>query len=386
MTLISTWVRHDARSRQTVSPYRCEIARDYATIEHRWRALANRGVALAFQDEPWISTWYKTLGQLPGVEPLPLTIVDTLSGRDVMALPLVMRRSNGLRIIEAADGGMTDYNAPIIGPDAPQDMAGRRILLQTILAQLPQADILRLTKMPLEVDARPNPLAFVPGTVPCRLTGNVLHMPERYEEWHWDLERTFRKELERSLRVFRRSPDAAFRRIEDPVEAAHVYGELKRLQAERIRDLGLHYALGEPHNVAFYDQLVATGLKDGSVVLTALLNGSEVVAALLGIRSGKHYAMVRLGVAGGHWKICSPGRLVIERTMQHLHAQGLRSFDFTIGDYDYKRRLGVTPLPLVDFSRALSWRGIAPVALERLRAFARTNPLIQRLRQRLAAI
>ena len=384
MTLTSTWGRPDTRSRQTVTSYRCEIARDYASVTRRWQALASRGAALAFQSDPWLSSWYATLGSQADVEALPLTIVDTQSGRDVLALPLVIRHSNGLRIIEAADGGMTDYNAPIMGVDLPQDAAGRYVLLQTILAQLPPADVLRLTKMPLEIDSRPNPLAFIPGVEPCRLTGNVLHMPERYEEWHWDLERTFRKELERSLRVFRRSPDAAFRRIMDPVEAAHVYGELKRLQAERIRELNLPYALGEAQNEAFYDQLVATGLKDGSVILTALLNGSEVVAALLGIRSGDHYAMVRLGVAGGHWKACSPGRLVIERTMNHLHAQGLRSFDFTIGDYDYKRRLGVTPLPLVDLNRALSWRGVIPVALERLRAFARANPLIQRLHRKLA--
>ena len=236
MTLISTWGRPSTRSRQMTTPYRCEIARDYASVARRWQALASRGAALAFQSEPWLSCWYATLGGQADIEALPITIVDAQSGRDLIALPLVIRHSKGLRIIEAADGGMTDYNAPIIGVDAPQDAAGRYILLQTLLSQLPPADILRLTKMPLEIESRPNPLAFVAGVEACRLSGNILHMPDRYEEWHWDLERTFRKELERSLRVFRRSPDAAFRRIKDPVEAANVYSELKRLQAERIRD------------------------------------------------------------------------------------------------------------------------------------------------------
>ena len=40
----------------------------------------------------------------------------------------------------------------------------------------------------------------------------------------------------------------------------------------------------------------------------------------------------------------------------------MREFDFSVGNYDYKRRFGVTPLPLVDISAALSLRGL-PYAL-----------------------
>jgi CelD/BcsL family acetyltransferase involved in cellulose biosynthesis len=40
----------------------------------------------------------------------------------------------------------------------------------------------------------------------------------------------------------------------------------------------------------------------------------------------------------------------------------VREFDFSIGNYAYKRRFGVKPLPLADLSAALSWRGL-PYAL-----------------------
>ncbi len=40
-----------------------------------------------------------------------------------------------------------------------------------------------------------------------------------------------------------------------------------------------------------------------------------------------------------------------------LHQDGVRSFDFSIGNYAYKRRFGVVPLALVDITAALSWRG-----------------------------
>jgi CelD/BcsL family acetyltransferase involved in cellulose biosynthesis len=92
------------------------------------------------------------------------------------------------------------------------------------------------------------------------------------------------------------------------------------------------------------------------------LVGEEVVAALLGIRAGSHYLMMRISNAGEKWSNCSPGRLIIERTMATLHKDGVRKFDYSIGNYAYKRRFGVAHMPLVDVSAALSWRGI-PYAL-----------------------
>ncbi len=97
-------------------------------------------------------------------------------------------------------------------------------------------------------------------------------------------------------------------------------------------------------------------------MVSALTVGEEVVATLLGVRSGSRYVMMRFSNAGEKWSSCSPGRLVIERTMAALHKDGVREFDFSVGDYDYKRRFGVTPLPLVDISAALSLRGL-PYAL-----------------------
>jgi len=43
--------------------------------------------------------------------------------------------------------------------------------------------------------------------------------------------------------------------------------------------------------------------------------------------------------------------------MAALHRDGVREFDFSVGNYAYKRRFGVTRLPLIDISAALSWRG-----------------------------
>jgi CelD/BcsL family acetyltransferase involved in cellulose biosynthesis len=63
--------------------------------------------------------------------------------------------------------------------------------------------------------------------------------------------------------------------------------------------------------------------------------------------------VIRISNAGDKWSNCSPGRLIIERTMAALHKDGVRELDFSVGNYAYKRRFGVMRLPLVDISAGL---------------------------------
>ena len=60
----------------------------------------------------------------------------------------------------------------------------------------------------------------------------------------------------------------------------------------------------------------------------------------------------------------------------------MRELDFSVGNYAYKRRFGVTRLPLVDISAALSWRGwpyaLRDRAARELRNFPRTARLMKR--------
>ena len=365
--------------------YAASVAHDFAEVEALWESLAAQGAALPFQRRNWLAQWYRAHDKSL-FEPLLVTVMDQATGLPVMGLPLMRYNDCGLRIIAFADAGLTDYNAPVLGSHVAQDRAGALDLLRAVRAVLPPADVLYLGKLPGSVGHLANPLALLPKAHGSTLNGNILRVPGAWHDWHWGLERTFRKELERSLRVFLKAGSTSFRHVTSPAEAARIHGVLKCQQRERIRELGLPYILDEPANDRFYDGLLNAGLGDGSVVLTALMAGEEVAAALLGIRSGDHYAMVRLSTGGAKWKACSPGRLLIERTMHMLHAEGVRLFDFTIGDYPYKRRMGADAQPLSEIRLALSWRGCPVVAKERVKRFVRARPALQRVARQMRAM
>lgn len=355
MTMLADALEHEAvPTVQTRSVrFTAETATDWAEVAQGWR-----GEATPFQDAAWFECWYEAMRGRAGLTPLIVTLRAEKSGAVALRLPLVLRRKGHLRVVEFADLDLTDYNAPLLGSAAPTDAQGTRLMWRALRHALPPADLLRFTKMPKELRGQPNPLALLPGVLPCALNGNIVVTGDDWDGWRRSLEKTVRKELERSWRVFTREPGAAFEIVTDPARAQAVVDAMEHQQETRMRVKGADYGLDDPDVVRFYRTLIARGLGSGYVLVTALTVGDEVVASLLGIRDGDSYLMIRISNAGGRWTNCSPGRLIIERTMAALHLQGYRKFDFSIGNYDYKRRFGVAPIPLVDLTRALSPFGL----------------------------
>ena len=385
MTVLKTAAaKSGARPVSRAARFRVEFFRDWKQAAARLNDLS---LATPFQHPQWLDAWYGAFAGPDDVEPLIAIICDAASGEQVALLPLIHRLQNGIRIVEFADLELTDYNAPMLTAAAPRDAKGARALwrdLKAALRRMPGgADFIRLRKMPVDLDGRPNPLALLDGAGPCSLNGNIVTTGDDFDAWRHTLERTVRKELKRSWRVFTRDPAAAFKIVTEKNEALRILSTMEIQQGTRMQHLGLNFILNDETCAAFYRNLVGNGVESGYVVVSALSVGEEVVATLLGIRSGSRYVMVRISNAGAKWSNCSPGRLIIERSMAALHKDGIREFDFSIVNYAYKRRFGVAPLPLVDITASLSWRGLPCALRERaareLRRYPRLAPYVRRV-------
>jgi CelD/BcsL family acetyltransferase involved in cellulose biosynthesis len=359
MTVLTTTVGQSvARSTRRAAGFRVELMRDWKQAIARWHDISP---STPFQHPQWYDAWYAAFTGAEAIEPLIAVVTDASTGEPAVLLPLIRRRQNNIAIVEFADLDLTDYNAPILGSAAPRDARAARALWRSLLSALRRmpeaADLIRLRKVPVDLDGKPNPLALLGVAGPCSLNGNLVATGEDYDAWRYTLEKTVRKELERSWRVFTRDQAASFAIITDTDEALRILSTTEVQQGTRMQSLGLNYILNDETCAAFYRNLVRDGVGNGYALVSALTVGDEVVATLLGIRTGSRYVMIRISNAGEKWSNCSPGRLIIERTMAALHKDGVRAFDFSVGNYAYKRRFGVTRLPLVDLSAALSWRG-----------------------------
>jgi CelD/BcsL family acetyltransferase involved in cellulose biosynthesis len=348
--------------------YDIEILHEPMAARDRLTAAFADGIATPFQAPGWLAAWYGAVAPTQDAEPLIVFVTERETGRLVAALPLIQHRVDGLQVIAFADLGVTDYNAPILGPAAPVTVSGARTLWRAISKALPPADLIKLQKMPITVGGRPNPLACVPGVYPSHSPGFSVAIGDDWNAYLRSLAKKFRKELGRSFRLFEKEGEAVFRRIETVEEALSVLEIMNQQQQARLTEMGSAYALDADAYHAFYARLVTEGLEDGTTILTALVCDGDIVAALLGITDGTSFTMVRLGHAGGDWMKIGPGRLVIERSMQLLHGHGCRQFDFSIGDYPYKAGFGVKPSALVDLIVARTWRSRASAAGDLIKA------------------
>jgi CelD/BcsL family acetyltransferase involved in cellulose biosynthesis len=366
--------------------FKVEIAPSFADAFDRWERMIEGGAAtLPFQRRDWLAAWAATLGREPGIDVLPITVLNQ-TGAPVLALPLVRRRNRMMRTITFADGGLTDYNAPIIMPGAPREAAGAMALWRDLRRALPACDLIHFEKMRTEIDGHRNPLAMLAGARASRMAGLALTLSGSYDDWLRALPSHFRKEIGRCGRLFDALPGASFKVSSDvrDDERTALFGALERLQRERIDELGLPYALDQDAPRAFYRLLSG----NGHGVLTALMAEQTVVAALFGLRYGSQFVMLRIGIAGDRYRHLSPGRHIITQTMQALAGDGVTDFDFALGDYAYKRKLGGKTVELSELLEARSPLGIGPVALAQtkitLSADTRLGAAARRLKNRLA--
>lgn len=353
---------------ETAPPrYVATIERDPVPALARWDDPAAGAIRGPFQTSRWLAAWHATLGARDDVQPLLATVWREGQARPLLLLPLLQRREGGLRRIEFADLGVTDYAAPLLAHDFPRSGQEASAVLAALARALPPADLLCLHKCAAEIEGHRNPLLVLPGVRRSRLSGHLVTVGEDLDAWRRALGRIRRKEIERSWRVFTRHADARFNLVTDLDQAWPAMEALEHHQRINIARKGWPYLLDQPAYRSFYHRLLADGLRGGTTVLSTLSAEGEIVSALLGIRDGDYHAMLRLGADAGRWRHCSPGRLLIERTMTALHRDGVRRFDLTIGDYAYKRHFAPERQPLYDIELALSWRGLPFILHRRLR-------------------
>lgn len=358
----------------------------YSAVVRPWQAGAAREWNAVspplspFQSSEWLDAWYAAFSG-DGVDPVFVEMRHKADGARALALPLILRRENGLRIISFADLEVTDYNAPLLGEHPPRTPLECREAWDAVDAVLPPADVCLLQKMPEIIGDQPNPLVQALGGVPSPLFGNLVETGDDLDSWRASLDGHARGEFARLWRVFSKHPDPRFIRARTYEEALPLFDWLETWQARRSAELGRgasEYRLDQPRYARFYRDLMARHAGSGEVILTALASGERLVAVSFAIASGTYFAHVRIAFDPEFAK-SGPARLLLERTVTALHAEGFRQFDFTIGDYQHKRKFKVKRLPLRNVTLARSLYGIPSTALSHAKAFVRSRPSLERL-------
>ena len=373
------------------APSRSNLSADFRV--HVWSSWNERAAQFAgqveghgatlFQSRLWLETWYETFSSHPDIDAVIVALERRSTGELVMLLPLCRRVENGLNIISFADFGLADYNAPLVHPDVRLDEQATRELMHEICKTLPDADLLKLEKIPHSIHKMDNPLRRLRGLQESNLCHYGIEISGSWDEYWLTLKRNFRKDQRRRWRVLEKKGEVSFLWCRDPEKILPLFEILLEQQHKRLHGLGLPYLLANPRMKQFYRQLLKKGCKDGPVIFTALLVDGQPVATLCGFGNGSQYAMTISGYETDAWSKCSPGRLLTERTMQTLHKQGYSYFDFTIGDEPYKKYFAMEHGPLSEFYRPLAWKALPRYSWMKVKAAQRKSKLVSALKKML---
>jgi CelD/BcsL family acetyltransferase involved in cellulose biosynthesis len=349
--------------RREQTRWKAAIEDDQAVFWARWSHLGhNNPLPTPFQSAQWQRDWYATLGAQPGVEPILVRVFDQSTGQDKLLLPLIRLRQSGLRVLAPADLDVTDVNSPLLQTGLNLTRSSALSLWAALRRELSQhGDVLRINKMPAAFNGLANPLALALTCRPSPSIGYFFQVQDCWTEWHRSLKRQARRESDRHWRVFQSYPEPKAERITDIDRGLEVLSQLEAMQSARLSSR-CTYLLDQPQYKDFYRYRLVNGLKDGSVVLTALSSAGQIVAAAYGARKDQTLTLLRVAFAGDQWKACAPGRLIMERTARMLWEDGCRTFDLSIGSYAHKSTFGCSDYGLLELCTPLTWRGI-PAAL-----------------------
>lgn len=345
-------------------------------------AQLTRGLShTAFQSPHWLETWFRTLSTGAIIDAFWIEIRNE-TGERLLGLPLIRHREGRLTIISGFDLCVSDYNAPLYGEKGAGGYLAKA-LFSALKESLPQADLLRLERLPCFVGTHENELSHSLLAVPSRESGWLVSFPESWDQYHASLSGSVREKLGKSYRRFMRVPSARMAIAESAEEALSWLEKLEALQEQRIANKGLDYVLSQPQIASFYRELARSGIETGHVAMGAMIVGDDVVAVNFSVVNGNRATYLRVTNMYGEWAPFSLGLQVTAHLMKHLHAKGIRYFDFARGDYDYKRRFGAQPLPLVDVTLPLSIKGFGPFLSNQIWRMLGSSPTLRRLTGRL---
>ena len=234
-------------------------------LVHVWSSWNERAATFAkqvegsgstlFQSELWLSTWYQTFTSSDETQAVIVAIEDRQSGELVLLLPLAKRREMGLSIISFADFGLADYNAPLIHPDHQFDPQQTNRLMRDITRSLPDADLLKLEKIPDHINNVENPLCALKDLQSSNLCHYGIEITGNWDDYWSSLKRNFRKDQRRRWRVLEKKGEVSFVWCRDEKDIKPLLSTLMTQQRKRLAGLDLPYLLDDPDMKRFYEQL-----------------------------------------------------------------------------------------------------------------------------------
>ena len=330
-----------------------------------------------FQTAELLQLWCATIGKARGVAPLFLR-VDGASGEPIMLVSMGLeRRAAGVRVLTYLDGGVSDYNAPILLTDEPVT-SSPGALWRALTEALPTFDVAMLEKMPHQVLGAGNPLS----NLAAEAQPPSAHVVPLQGDWPAFVRTRLHrpKDSRRKMSRLAEHGEVRFVIAETQSDVERLFPVLIAQKTRRYLDLNSEDGFDRPGYRDYYRTVTTELFPRGVVHLSALEVGGEILATHWGLTFNQRFYALMLAFAEHPLSRYSPGRLLVERLVEWSFARGLSAFDLGVGDMAWKQHFSPERVPLRHLAFAanpVGWTYLEARKLRdglRVRAFPGTSP------------
>src|SRR4051812_17298802 len=197
------------------SMFTVAVTSQFDFLSEEYATLFAESDATAFQHPIWLDAIYNKLATPLNVEPLIVTVRDAASGGVKMVLPLLRRRHLGLRTIEFADLGVSDYVAPVASEATIDAIAADPFACRRIKTLLQPFDMLRIRKLQSSSES----IRKVLGATVCSelpMSAYAVALGSDFAAWRVNsISASYRKELDKKSRQLHRKGKVVFDCVND---------------------------------------------------------------------------------------------------------------------------------------------------------------------------
>ncbi len=331
-----------------------------------------------FQSREFLTLWLETIGKARRSEP-HFAVVSDSCGQPLMLLPLCVEHSLGFSVLRFMDGGVADYNAPIIRNGEYFKASEFVGIWSQILNAIGPIDAVDLRKIVSHIGSAPNPMLAL-KTVQQASSGYLIETSAN----DWDAfskEKRRKKELtkaRRKLNQLTKEGPVRFTIAETPDEARTLWratAAMKRTQY--LETMGEDF-FEQPGIRAFYEGAISGERLNRLGVICARLRNDTVIAGHLGFRAKNRFHYI-LPAYNRDYASYGPGRQLLIDVIRWSFESGHEVLDLGEGDLDYKKVWSTKRLTLVSHGDAITWSG----RLYFLLKAAKSAPALRRLYNRM---
>jgi CelD/BcsL family acetyltransferase involved in cellulose biosynthesis len=327
--------------------------RDFSGI---WPRSNEQGAArcFAFQRADILELLCQTLIADRKADPLFVAILGN-DGDPLALVPLAIERQKQARVLTFLDGGLSDYNAPVLFPAVRSwDKKVIETIWRGIREILPPFDMAIFEKMPERVFDLANPfVALSTSTHP--VSGHAITLSGTWDELKNRLphRENARYQIRRLNKLGKLSVEVA----DTSEKYDFLLDALMRQKSQRYLETRGVDGLDRPGYRACLQQAKRLLSPEGPVRLLGLALDGRIIAASWGYVVGRRFYYLMLSFEGGEWRTYSLGRLMLNSLIEWCHAQGLEALDCGVGDEEFKLEYCDVSTPLHDAEIPITGKG-----------------------------